>query len=55
MFRVHKVAQALGKGKIVYPAVTQSQLLHPLYGDRLRDPGSNIQDQKFDLQFVMNE
>ena len=55
MLRLHQVVQALGERKIINTAVTQGQLLHSLHGDWLRNPGSNVQDQEFDLQFIMNE
>ena len=55
MLRPYQVVQALGIGKVVDAVVAHGQLLHPLRRQRLRHPGGDIQDQKLDLQLVVNE
>lgn len=55
VLRLHQIVQALGIGKVVDAVVAHGQLLHPLRRQRLRHPGGDIQDQKLDLQLVVNE
>ena len=55
MLRLDQIAQAFGKVKKVDAVVAHRQLLHGLERDRLDEPGSNIQNEKFDLQFVLDK
>ena len=50
-----QIVEAFGKIKVSNAVVTHCQIQYCVEGNGLDDPGGNIQDQKFDLQLVLNE
>ena len=55
MSGLDQIVEAFGKIKVSNAVVTHGQIQYRVEGNGLDDPGGNIQDQKFDLQLVLNE
>ena len=52
---IDQVPQTLGEVEVAHTVVAHGQVQHCVKGDRLNDPGGNIEDEKFDLQLVVDE
>ena len=52
---LHQVVEALGEVKVVDGIVAEGEVQHHLKGDGLDDPGGDVEDEKFDLQLVVDE
>ena len=55
MLSPHQIGEALGKVEIVHALVAHGQIPHGIKGNRLDHPGGDIQNQKLDLQLVMDK
>ena len=50
-----QVGEAVGKVEIVDGVVAEGQVQNGVERYRFLDPGGDIENQKFDFQFVLNE
>ena len=55
MLSPHQIGEALGKVEIVHALVAHGQIPHGIKGNWLDHPGGDIQNQKLDLQLVMDK